>query len=59
MATESSGAHTGYWTISGGVLTIRTVRGKTITRGEGCDRWALTWGNLHPVKCRKCNTDSG
>ena len=37
MATESSGTHTGYGTISGGVLTIRTIRGKTITCGEGCD----------------------
>jgi hypothetical protein len=38
MATEGSGAHTGDGAISRGVLTIRTIRGKTITRDGGCDR---------------------
>jgi hypothetical protein len=38
MATEGGRAHTGNRAISRGVLTIRTIRGKTITCGEGCDR---------------------
>ena len=37
MATKGSGTHTGYWAISGRVLTIRTIGWKTIAQGRGCD----------------------
>jgi hypothetical protein len=37
VATEGGGTHTRDRTISRGILTIRTIRQETITRGGGCD----------------------
>jgi hypothetical protein len=38
VTTERSRAHTGNRAISRGVLTIRTIRRKTIALDGGCDR---------------------
>jgi hypothetical protein len=37
MTTKGSGAHTRNRAVSRGVLTIRTIRRKTIAGGVGCD----------------------
>ena len=38
MTTEGGGTHAGNGAISRGVLTIRTIRWETVTRGGGCDK---------------------
>jgi hypothetical protein len=53
VATERGGTHTWNRTISRGVLTIRTIRRKTITRGGGCDITLRSRMTLlsHRVEC--------
>jgi hypothetical protein len=53
MTTKGGGTHTGNGTISGGVLTVRAVRGKTVAWDGGCDITLRSRMTLlsHRVEC--------